>query len=157
MGNEIKFKPATFYLEVVDHLAKAVEGLKLEDTATERDPKGGQSAKRGHGELRDDAVAPIQPERANTTAEEGMTKLPPRNDPSGKGNDKDPGSATTLGPSEPIITPEHHDEVDGVPLPTIPDVTTPTSSMILTPPQQGSELSVPRPVPRAKPYNDGRQ
>jgi triacylglycerol lipase len=25
-GKEIKFKPATFYLGVIDHLAKAVEG-----------------------------------------------------------------------------------------------------------------------------------
>jgi hypothetical protein len=27
MGREIKFKPATFYLGIADHLAKAVEGL----------------------------------------------------------------------------------------------------------------------------------
>lgn len=31
MGREIKFKPATFYLGIADHLAKAVEGLKPGD------------------------------------------------------------------------------------------------------------------------------
>lgn len=40
MGNEIKFKPATFYLGVADHLAKAVEGLKPEDMDAERGGRG---------------------------------------------------------------------------------------------------------------------
>lgn len=31
MGREIKFKPATFYLGIADHLAKAVEGLQPGD------------------------------------------------------------------------------------------------------------------------------
>lgn len=29
MGREIKFKPATFYLGVADHIARAVEGQQL--------------------------------------------------------------------------------------------------------------------------------
>lgn len=50
MGNEIKFKPATFYLGITDHLAKAVERSKPEDMDAER--RGEQDQERGHGEIR---------------------------------------------------------------------------------------------------------
>ncbi|KAF9654124.1 alpha/beta-hydrolase [Thelephora ganbajun] len=59
MGNEIKFKPATFYLGIVDHLAKAVEGLKQEDMDAGRGG-GDQDAKRGHGEFVETGLPPTK-------------------------------------------------------------------------------------------------
>ena len=97
MGNEIKFKPATFYLGIVDHLAKAVEGLKPEDVAEER--KGG--LRRGHGELLDGVSHgpfPVDTGQATMNAEEGSTGLPSTKEPSGTGVDKVPGQSTILGP-----------------------------------------------------------
>ena len=89
MGNEIKFKPATFYLGIVDHLAKAVEGLKPEDVDTER--RGGdQDAKPGHGEI-PDAAPQDEAKQAPITAEEGFTGFPSTEEPSGKGKVKDEG------------------------------------------------------------------
>ena len=87
MGNEIKFKPATFYLGIVDHLAKAVEGLKPEDLAVERNA-GDQGAKHGHGELQ------VETGQANA-AVEGLTELSPTKEPNGKWNDNGQGLATT--------------------------------------------------------------
>ena len=172
MGNEIKFKPATFYLGVVDHLAKAVEGLKPEDIGAE----GGEGAKRGHGEILDDVT--------QGTAQEGETKLAsrvgevvtaevhPTNDPSrgpsmkGKGRDASlvfqSSSSTEHG-----VTLNHDDEtVTGMSLHTTLDVSTSTSThkpdSHTYPPQQQSqesELNNPRSIPTretTKPYNDER-
>lgn len=91
MGNEIKFKPATFYLGIVDHLAKVVEGLKPEDVDVERG-EGNQDVKQGHGEILDAAthgVARSETKQAPITAEEGFTGFPSTEEPSGKGKDKD--------------------------------------------------------------------
>ena len=109
MGNEIKFKPATFYLGIADHLAKAVEGLKQEDM-TEETGEGDRRTKRGHGELLD-ATPPVE-------TEEGLVELPSTEKPGGKGKDKGPpGLATSLDPSGPTVVPKHHGKVPGVPLP----------------------------------------
>jgi len=110
MGNEIKFKPATFYLGIVDHLAKAVEGLKPEDVPAERRPK------RGHGELLEGAPQEIAPVET-----EDLTELRSLKGPGGKGKDNDPP------PSKLTVTPKHHDKVTGVPLPTGLDSATSTS------------------------------
>ena len=114
MGNEIKFKPATFYLGIVDHLAKAVEGLKPEDMVEESDG-GDRRAKRGHGELLDGVSQEIVPAKA----EDGLTE--PRSTRGGKG--KDPELATASGSREP----KHRDKVAGVPLPTTLDSATSAS------------------------------
>ena len=95
MGNKIKFKPATFYLEIVDHLAKAVEGLKPEDEAAGR--SGG-----GQDELPGSASHGVETKRAPVTSE-GLKELPSTNKPSGKGKDENPRLATILGP-------KHHDK-----------------------------------------------
>lgn len=39
-GHEIKFKPATFYLGIADHLAKVVEVSEAHDTVTTQAGKG---------------------------------------------------------------------------------------------------------------------
>ena len=44
MGREIKFKPATFYLGITDHLARVVEGQ--EQTAESSTPHEGSSVSR---------------------------------------------------------------------------------------------------------------
>lgn len=142
MGNEIKFKPATFYLGIVDHLARAVEGSELGDTAAERSG-GDQGAKRDHGRLLDRVA-----QQATTTAD-GSTELPS----GGKGSNKDPGLATTLGPSEPAVASNHHNKVVGIPI--IPDSATPTpSTRKLNPdthlPQQESGPEDPRSIPTHK-------
>ena len=116
MGNEIKFKPATFYLGIVDHLAKAVEGLKPEDMTAER-TGGDQGAKRDHSELLDGASQGVEAEQATAAPEERSTE------PSGKGDEEGSG-LPTLGPSEPTVTSKHHNEVAGVPM--IPDPVAPT-------------------------------
>lgn len=128
MGNEIKFKPATFYLGIVDHLAKAVEGLKPEDLAVERNA-GDQGAKHGHGELQDGA-SQVETGQANA-AVEGLTELSPTKEPNGKWNDNGQGLATT------------------------PDSATSTSLVRKldsnTPlPQRESEPKEPRPIPTHK-------
>ena len=121
MGNEIKFKPATFYLGIVDHLAKAVEGLKPEDVTAEsgRDRR----PKRGHGELLEGAPQEIAPVET-----EDLTELSSLKKPGGKGKANDPPVLTTTpGPSKPTVTPKHHDKVTAVPLPTILASATSTS------------------------------
>jgi len=122
MGNKIKFKPATFYLGIVDHLAKAVEGLKPGDVAAEIGG-GDRRPKRGHGELVDGAPQEVVPVET-----EGFTKLRSTKGPGGKGKDNDPpGLATTLGPSELAATLKHSDRVADVPPPRILDSATSTS------------------------------
>lgn len=75
MGNEIKFKPATFYLGLVDHLASVVEGLKPEDVTAERG-RGDQDVKPGHGVIIDappHGAARGETNRVPVTAEEVLT------------------------------------------------------------------------------------
>ena len=122
MGNKIKFKPATFYLGIVDHLAKAVEGLKPEDVTAEIGG-GDRRPKRGHGQILDEATQEIAPVKA-----EDLTKLRSTKGPGGKGKVADPsGLATSMGPCELTVTSKHHDKVTGVPPPTILDSATSTS------------------------------
>ena len=154
MGNEIKFKPATFYLGIVDHLAKVVEGLKPEDMDAERG--GDQDAEIGHGEILDTAphgVAQRETKQA-PAAEEGLTGFPPTKEPSGKGKDKDPGPAT-------ILDKNHHKATDA-PLPAVVAVDTSTSPSTrksdshTSPPDNDQENRGPRiqaPFPHTKPYN----
>lgn len=123
MGNEIKFKPATFYLGIVDHLAKAVEGLKPEDLAVERNA-GDQGAKHGHGELQ------VETGQANA-AVEGLTELSPTKEPNGKWNDNGQGLATTP------------DSATSTSLVRKLDSNTPL-------PQRESEPKEPRPIPTHK-------
>lgn len=148
MGNEIKFKPATFYLGIVDHLAKVVEGLKLEDVDAERGD--------GHGEILDTVPHEATQREAQQapTGEGGSTEFPSLQEPSGKGKDKDPGPATTLGNS-------HYKPID-VPLPAVVavDISTPPStrrSETLPHPDGDHEnrgSGIPVPFPHARPYND---
>ena len=123
MGNEIKFKPATFYLGIVDHLAKAVEGLKPEDLAVERNA-GDQGAKHGHGELQ------VETGQANA-AVEGLTELSPTKEPNGKWNDNGQGLTTTP------------DSATSTSLVRKLDSNTPL-------PQRESEPKEPRPIPTHK-------
>jgi len=160
MGNEIKFKPATFYLGIVDHLAKAVEGLKPEDMDSERSD---QDAKRGHGEIRDGAsqrVALVEMEHVTATVEESVmklppTKLPPSSEPSDKGKDGDVGPVLSSGSLGPTVSSNHNKATDAR-FPTILDVSTPTPSTSKEadshspPPQQqlrDSKSKDPRPIP----------
>jgi len=124
MGNEIKFKPATFYLGLVDHLASAVEGLKPEDVTAERG-RGDQDAKPGHGEIIDVApheTAQGETKRAPVTAEEGLTEFPSTKESTGKG--KYVGLTTTSGPGELATAPGSHGEATDTPLPPIVGVLT---------------------------------
>lgn len=92
MGNEIKFKPATFYLGIADHLAKVVEGLEPEDMDPERG-EGDEDAKRGHGEILDTVphgVAQRETKQA-PTAEEGLVGFSSTKEPSGKGKTRTQG------------------------------------------------------------------
>ena len=157
MGNEIKFKPATFYLGIVDYLAKVVEGLKPEDVDAERG-EGDQDTKRGHGEILD--TVPHEAAQRETqqapTAEGSSTdsEFPSLQELGGKGKDKDPGPAATLGNS-------HYKAID-VPLPAVVavDISTPPStprSETLPHPDGDHENRGPRvpvPFPHARPYND---
>ena len=47
-GREIKFKPATFYLGVADHLARVVEGLG--ECSDENSPEGSKGGSTGESE-----------------------------------------------------------------------------------------------------------
>lgn len=139
MGNEIKFKPATFYLGVVDHLARAVEELKPEDKTAERG-RGDQDAKPGHGEIMD--AVPHGPARGETkqapaTAEEGLTGFPSTTELAGQG--KHVGLSTTSGPGELATTPGSHDEATDGPL--LPAVGVLTSA----PTVPGSHTSLSKP------------
>ncbi|KAF9056553.1 Alpha/Beta hydrolase protein [Panaeolus papilionaceus] len=57
-GKEIKFRPASFYLQVVDMLAREVEGLTDEDAANSRDAAQGVEAdqKQKKKQVEDDAI-----------------------------------------------------------------------------------------------------
>jgi len=158
MGNEIKFKPATFYLGIVDHLAKVVEGLKPEDVDAEGGG-GDQDAKRGHGEILDILdTAPREAAQRETkqapTAEEGSTVFPSMQEPSSKGKDKVPGPAIILGKS-------HHMATD-VSLPAVVavDISKPPSarkSDTLPHPDNDHEnrgSRIPVPLPHTRPHND---
>lgn len=112
MGSEIKFKPATFYLGVVDHLARAVEELKPEDMTAERG-SGDQDAKPGHGEIID---AVPHTKRAPVTAEEGLTGFPSTKEST--------GLTTPSGPGELAATPVSHDEATYAHLPPVVGVLT---------------------------------
>ncbi len=48
-GREIKFKPATFYLGVADHLARHVEGQGSDAQLTKEDLRAAESTKAGAG------------------------------------------------------------------------------------------------------------
>lgn len=119
MGNEIKFKPATFYLGIADHLAKVVEGLKPEDMDAERGG-GDPGVKRGHGKILDTTphgVAQEETKQAPVTAEEGLTG-PPMKELSSKGKTKVLGPVTTSGPSGLLVSPKSHDKATDAPPPT---------------------------------------
>ena len=171
MGNEIKFKPATFYLGVVDHLAKAVEGLKPEDM----DAEGGEGAKRGHGEILDDVTQSTVPGSGTKLAsriEVITAEVHPTNDPSREPSMKGKGKDASLvfqssSSTEHKITLNHDDEtLTGMSLHTTLDVSTSTSThkpdSHTYPPQQQSQESEPnnpRSIPTretTKPYNDER-
>ena len=62
-GREIKFKPATFYLGIVDHLARVVEGQKNEGENTNDDSAEGTRAGEG------------------VTTMEGVEAIGPKNNP----------------------------------------------------------------------------
>jgi hypothetical protein len=101
MGNKINFKPATFYLGITDHLAKAVEGLKSEDVdlGGGRDERG---AKRGRGEILDEVsqgIAQVQPKRAPVGEDGVTTDLHPVKIPTSKrSNTKGPGESSSIDP-----------------------------------------------------------
>ncbi|KAF9786694.1 Alpha/Beta hydrolase protein [Thelephora terrestris] len=107
MGNEIKFKPATFYLGIVDYLAKAVEGLKPDDADEER----GGGAKRGHGEIVD-GVSQGETNMAPRVGEGVASEVHPAKDPLRKlstmGKDKDEGQSSSF--NELGVTPNHGDK-----------------------------------------------
>jgi len=126
MGNEIKFKPATFYLGIVDHLAKAVEGLKPEDTDADR---GVQDQEGGHEEIPDGApqrVALVEKKQVTVAVEESVTKLPPSSEPSDKGKDGDVSPVPSSGSLRPTTSSNNNGKVTDVPPPTILDVSTST-------------------------------
>ena len=155
MGNEIKFKPATFYLGIVDHLAKVVEGLKPEDMDAVRGGSG-QDAKRGHGVMLDATLPGVaqQGTKQAPTAEEGFIGLASMKGPSGKEKDKDQGPATILDDS-------HHKATD-LPLPAVAaiDISTPSThkpDSHTSPPDNNHEnhgTRIPSPFPHRKPYNN---
>jgi triacylglycerol lipase len=57
MGKEIKFKPATFYLGVADHLAKVVEGQERVKNVGE----GMESSNSERRSVSDDGTKPDMP------------------------------------------------------------------------------------------------
>jgi len=147
MGNEIKFKPATFYLEVVDRLAKAVEGLKPEDMDTER--RGGdRDSKRGSGELLDEVprvVALVETERTVVVVEGDVTEPPPTTlsslkESSDKGKARDMGPLPTLNSSEPAATPNSNDKAT--------DTSSPTTSSTSASPTSACESDSPTSSPQ---------
>ena len=147
MGNEIKFKPATFYLGIVDHLAKAVEGLKPEDVNAERDGDD----RCGHGEILDAAS------QATVTIEECVTKPLPTKLPSNEpvGRERGTGQIPNTGFVEPTVTSKHNEKAADAPLPAILDIATPTlvpNSDSHTPPTQHHTRES---GPKAKPHDDG--
>lgn len=74
MGNEIKYKPATFYLGITDYLAKVVEGLEPEDMDMGRG-KGKRRAETGRGEMLDavpQGMAGVE-RKQETASEDGST------------------------------------------------------------------------------------
>ena len=169
MGNEIKFKPATFYLGIVDHLAKAVEGLKPEGTEAERDV-GDLNPKRDHGGILDPAShGGVQGEtkQAPITPGEGMTGFPSAGGTSGKGKNKDPGPAAVSGPNELTVTPKNHGKATDRPLPATAGIATLTPSACesdsptspLRQQSRESEPEDPRPVPTSthETYDDERR
>ena len=107
MGNEIKFKPATFYLGVADYLAKAVEGLKPEDM----DAEEGGDVKPGHGEIKD--------ESSQRMMGRVPTEIPHPKVPSTTGKDKVTGPAIDSGSN-------HRDRATNVSLTFALDVLSPT-------------------------------
>ena len=161
MGNEIKFKPATFYLGVADHLAKAVEGLEPEevDAGRSRDKRG---TKRGSEEIPggvSQGIAQVEPKQApvfedNVTTEVHPTDVPAPKQPStkGQGESADPAPNSGL---------NHHEVTTSISLSTILEVTTSTLSTQRPgshtyPPQQHtpeSKLKDPHPIPARQTTN----
>lgn len=151
MGNEIKFKPATFYLGIVDHLAKAVEELKPEDVNVERDGDD-RRVKRGHGEILD-AASQVGAEQVTATVEEGATKILPAklsssNEPRDMGKDGVTGQVPSSGSVESTVTSKYNDEAADAPLPAILETATPTparkSDPHTSPPRHQPQGSDPR-------------
>jgi hypothetical protein len=164
MGNEIKFKPATFYLGIVDYLAKAVEGLKPDDADEER----GGGAKRGHGEIVD-GVSHGETNMAPRVGEGVASEVHPAKDPLRKlstmGKDKDAGQSSSF--NELGVTPNHGDKATEVSLSATLDASLSTSThepdSHAHPPQQRLQESGPdtnfRSIPTRetrKPDNDER-
>ena len=159
-GNEIKFKPATFYLGIADYLAKAVEGLEPEDVDARR---GGdkRTAKRGHGEMLDgvsQGKVQVETEQAPGSGASALTEAHLVDQPSVRGGSEsvDPVLGSGL---------NHYDGATEISLSTTLEVTTSTQStnkpsLDTYPPQKptpGSKLKDPRLIPTCqptKPYND---
>lgn len=154
MGNKINFKPATFYLGIMDHLAKTVEGLDA-DAGEGGDRRG---AKRGHGEILDSV-----PHGVATRREEGIatgvhpTKAPSSKQPNAKGNGESADPGFSSGPNR-------YCGATNVSLSTTLEVTTSTHSThkpgsFVYPPRQHtpeSKFKDSRPIPtrQTKPRND---
>lgn len=163
MGNEIKFKPATFYLGIADHLAQAVEGLESEDVDA---TKVTESAERGRGKIlvrMSDGINRVETKQALVREECVATEVHPINahisgQPGAKGRGGIACSDLSSGPG-------HYDETTTISLSTALEVTTsiplghkPDSHSY--PPQQHTsepELKDPRPISvrrTTKPHND---
>lgn len=100
MGNEIKFKPATFYLGVADYLAKVVEGLESEDVGTGKG-KSKQGAKLGHGEILDGGIAQVEVKQAHVSDDGATTEIHPTRAPaSGQPNTDGNGESVGPGPNQ---------------------------------------------------------
>ena len=64
-GREIKFKPATFYLGIVDHLARVVEKQRGEGDGL--DDEGAEGTRAGEGVNTVEGVENVGPKDSNRT------------------------------------------------------------------------------------------
>lgn len=121
-GNEIKFKPATFYLGIADHLAKAVEGLESDDTGAGK----GRDHLGGTLNAMCQRIALIETNQSLVSEAGATTKLHPSKIPASRQPDTDGSGEST----DPVLDlgPGHYDKVTDVSLSATLEVTTSTST-----------------------------
>jgi triacylglycerol lipase len=81
MGREIKFKPATFYLGVADHLARVVEGEAQPHTLA-KDTLGDDVETMEHKEIREEGERVEMAESLDKGRDETSSPIPHRKGPS---------------------------------------------------------------------------